>query len=126
MATLRFFAGIYETFSPAQASHFLVHVLTPLHRILDENGDLPPSEAGDKIGESNSPSIRTILKVCLDVDELRNLALEVREFVQAKVGTSEFSRTWEGVRRRVTEKREVRRDARNRMVCENKCSRGCH
>lgn len=115
MATLRFFAGIYETFTSAQASHFLIHVLTPLHRILDENGDLPPSETGGKIGKSThqrwpSSKLRGLL------DELRNLALEVREFIQAKVGTSEFSKAWEGVRRRVNEKREVRRDARNRLV----------
>jgi U3 small nucleolar RNA-associated protein 20 len=36
--------------------------------------------------------------------------------VQSKVGTTDFSRTWETMRRKVSEKRDERRDARNQMV----------
>ena len=49
-------------------------------------------------------------------DEMRQLATEVRDFVQSKVGTTEFSRAWEELRRRVSERREGRKDARNRLV----------
>jgi U3 small nucleolar RNA-associated protein 20 len=40
MAILRFFAGVFEHLSTEQARTFLPHVLNPLHRILDENGEL--------------------------------------------------------------------------------------
>jgi U3 small nucleolar RNA-associated protein 20 len=51
------------------------------------------------------------------VDELRQLATEVRDFVQAKIGTSDFSYAWEGLRKRTKDKRDGRREAKNRMVC---------
>jgi U3 small nucleolar RNA-associated protein 20 len=52
----------------------------------------------------------------MTVDELRQLATEVRDFVQSKVGTTDFSRAWDGLRKRVNERREGRKDARNRLV----------
>jgi hypothetical protein len=52
----------------------------------------------------------------LYLDELRQLATEVRDFVQNKIGSSEFSRTWEDIRKRSGSKREERRDAKHRMV----------
>jgi U3 small nucleolar RNA-associated protein 20 len=51
-----------------------------------------------------------------DSDDLKQLATEVRDFVQNKVGTTEFSKVWEGMRRKVSERREERRDAKNRLV----------
>lgn len=56
------------------------------------------------------------LKLTFDLDELRQLATEVRDFVQNKIGSSEFSRTWEDIRKRSGSKREERRDAKHRMV----------
>ena len=50
------------------------------------------------------------------LDEMRQLATEVRDFVQSRVGTTEFSRAWEKLRRRVSERREGRKDARDRLV----------
>ena len=49
MAILRFFAGVFEHLSTAQARTFLPHVLNPLHRILDENGELA-TKSGDGSG----------------------------------------------------------------------------
>jgi U3 small nucleolar RNA-associated protein 20 len=52
MSILRFFAGVYEHFTPEQAKHFLPHTLNPVYRILDEGGDLASTEAGTGIGKS--------------------------------------------------------------------------
>ena len=51
MAILRFFAGISESFSPEQAKRFLPHILNPVYRILDENGDLATSQGGSGISQ---------------------------------------------------------------------------
>ena len=94
-----------------QAERYLVHVLSPIYRVLDEGGDLT-AESGAQIGElagSSGP-------LALTTDDLKQLATEVRDLVQSKVGTSMFSRTWESMRQRVAGKREERRDARNRLV----------
>jgi len=58
------------------------------------------------------------------LDDLKQLATEVRDFVQNKVGTTEFSRVWEDLRKKVAEKRGERRDAKNVMVRRRSaCSR---
>jgi len=49
-------------------------------------------------------------------DDLRQLGVEVRDFVQTKVGVTDFSRVWENLRRHTTEKREDRRQAKNQLV----------
>lgn len=54
LSILRFFAGMYEHFSPEQARHFLPHVLNPIHRILDEGGDLASTDPGQGLGKAIS------------------------------------------------------------------------
>lgn len=98
MSILRFFAGVYGTFDRRQAAHFLVHLLSPIYRVLDEDGDLAGLDGAGGI------------------DELRQLATEVRDFVQTRVGTTAFSRSWERLRRRVGEVRAGRREKRARMA----------
>jgi U3 small nucleolar RNA-associated protein 20 len=53
-------------------------------------------------------------------DDLRQLGVEVRDFVQTKVGVTDFSRVWENLRRHTTEKREDRRQAKNQLVRSHK------
>lgn len=50
------------------------------------------------------------------VDDLRQLATEVRDFIQTKVGVTDFSRVWESLRRHTSERREGRRQAKNQLV----------
>lgn len=114
MSIIRFFAGAYEHFNPEQAKHFLPHVLNPIYRILDEGGDLSSSDIGSSIGMS-ADEIRPD-SANIASDDLRMLSSEVRDFVQGKVGTTEFSRAWEGLRKRVSERREGRKDSSNRLV----------
>lgn len=52
----------------------------------------------------------------LTTDDLRLLATEVRDFVQTKIGPSDFSQVWESLRKKVRETREGRREEKNRMV----------
>lgn len=95
---LRFFAGAYDVFSETQAKRYSRHVLAPIYRILDEGGDLANVEEDEA------------------VESLKALATEVRDFVQGKIGTSEFSQVWESLRKKVRETREGRREAKNTMV----------
>ncbi|WVQ94326.1 hypothetical protein IAU59_001405 [Kwoniella sp. CBS 9459] len=97
LSILRFFAGVYEHLSKEQGRTYLVHILSPVYRILDEGGDLANTEDSQ-------------------IDDLRTLATQVREFVQTKAGTSAFSSTWEKLRRSTVSRREERRDQRNKMV----------
>lgn len=97
---LRFFAGITQAFSVSQARHYLPHILNPIYRILDEGGDLQGLE-----GES--------------IDQLRKLTIEIRDFVQDKVGTTAFSKTWEQVRRKTFKKRKERKDHRDQLVIKD-------
>jgi U3 small nucleolar RNA-associated protein 20 len=50
------------------------------------------------------------------------LGVEVRDFVQTKVGVTDFSRVWENLRRHTTEKREDRRQAKNQLVSPHSLS----
>jgi U3 small nucleolar RNA-associated protein 20 len=102
----RFFAGVYDVLSELQAKQFSRHVLAPIYRVLDEEGDLANME--DAIGEFRPSS--------LILDDLRQLATEVRDFVQAKIGPTDFSQVWESLRKKVRETREGRREEKNRMV----------
>ncbi|EJT46124.1 hypothetical protein A1Q1_05335 [Trichosporon asahii var. asahii CBS 2479] len=97
---LRFFAGITQAFTAQQARHYLPHILNPIYRILDEGGDLQGLE-----GES--------------IDALRKLTIEIRDFVQEKVGTTAFGRTWEQVRRKTFAKRKQRKDFRDQLVIKD-------
>jgi hypothetical protein len=63
-----------------------------------------------------SASIMRMNQIDTDAEELRQLAMEVREFVQNKVGTTEFSRVWEGLRKKVVAKRGERRQKGQVMV----------
>ncbi|WVF66714.1 hypothetical protein IAT40_001456 [Kwoniella sp. CBS 6097] len=97
LSILRFFAGVYEHLNKEQGRTYLVHILSPVYRILDEGGDLANTEDSQ-------------------IDDLRTLATQVREFVQTKAGSSAFSSTWEKLRRSTVSRREERRDQRNKMV----------
>ncbi|WWD16787.1 hypothetical protein CI109_101219 [Kwoniella shandongensis] len=97
LSILRFFAGVYEALDPQQAKGFLIHILSPVYRILDEGGDL------GTVDDSQ-------------IDELRQLATQIREFVQTKVGPTPFSIVWEKLRKATQSKREGRREDRVRMA----------
>ncbi|WVW79710.1 hypothetical protein I302_101680 [Kwoniella bestiolae CBS 10118] len=97
LSILRFFAGVYEALSAKQGKTYLMHILSPIYRILDEGGDLAKTEDGQ-------------------IDELRQLSMQIREFVQSKAGTSAFSSVWEKLRRSTINRREGRREDRVKLA----------
>lgn len=117
MAILRFFAGVVEHLNQDQARSFLVHVLNPIHRITDESGDLAAAQ-GEGLGERLSWTCPVKRTMIYGTDDLRQLATEVRDFVQNKVGVTDFSRVWEGLRRHTSERREGRRQAKHQLVSD--------
>ncbi|OCF30821.1 U3 small nucleolar RNA-associated protein 20 [Kwoniella heveanensis BCC8398] len=108
LSILRFFAGVYEHLSKEEGRTYLVHILSPVYRILDEGGDLANTE--------DSQIVQQLTARPETADDLRTLATQVREFVQTKAGSSAFSSTWEKLRRSTVSRREERRDQRNKMV----------
>lgn len=60
MSILRFFAGVLEHLDVRQARRFLLHVLNPIHRILDESGDLAV-EAGSQMGQWTALPVGDVL-----------------------------------------------------------------
>ncbi|WRT65418.1 uncharacterized protein IL334_002361 [Kwoniella shivajii] len=100
LSILRFFAGVYESLSAKQGKGYLMHILSPVYRILDEGGDLAKTED-------------------TQIEELRQLAMQIREFVQTKAGTSAFSSVWEKLRRATITKREGRREDRVKLAITN-------
>ncbi|WWC98879.1 hypothetical protein V866_005773 [Kwoniella sp. B9012] len=97
LSILRFFAGVYEALSAKQGKTYLMHILSPIYRILDEGGDLAKNEDGQ-------------------VEELRQLSMQIREFVQSKAGTSAFSTVWEKLRRSTINRREGRREEKVKLA----------
>lgn len=118
MCILRFFAGTFDSLNRAQARSFLPHILGPVYRILDEDGDLAGLITPKTGGNANGGAVDGFGTPLggNGVDELRTLATEVRDFVQAKVGTTAFSKAWEALRRRVGERRADRREKRQQMA----------
>ncbi|WWC59942.1 uncharacterized protein I303_102505 [Kwoniella dejecticola CBS 10117] len=97
LSILRFFAGVYESLSPKQGKVYLMHILSPVYRILDDGGDLAKTDDAQ-------------------IEELRQLAIQVREFVQSKAGSSAFSSVWEKLRRATITKREGRREDKVKLA----------
>nr|XP_019012391.1 U3 small nucleolar RNA-associated protein 20 [Kwoniella pini CBS 10737]OCF51172.1 U3 small nucleolar RNA-associated protein 20 [Kwoniella pini CBS 10737] len=91
LSILRFFAGIYELLNKRQGKIYLIHILSPIYRILDENGDLIKTDDSQ-------------------IEELRQLSIQIREFIQKKSGSSSFSSVWEKLKKLTLKKRENRKE----------------
>ncbi|WWC87549.1 uncharacterized protein L201_002439 [Kwoniella dendrophila CBS 6074] len=100
LSILRFFAGVYEALSAKQGKVYLMHILSPVYRILDEGGDLSKTDDSQ-------------------IEELRQLSIQIREFVQSKAGTSAFSSVWEKLRRSTITKRESRKEDKVKFSITN-------
>ncbi|KNZ75043.1 U3 small nucleolar RNA-associated protein 20 [Termitomyces sp. J132] len=89
LAILRWFAAMATHMEPSYLEKFLVHILTPLYRLLEE----------DAINDSH-------------MDELKTLATELQDLLQGKVGASQFSTTYNQIRQSVLGVRRDRKAAR--------------
>ncbi|EJD40333.1 hypothetical protein AURDEDRAFT_146375 [Auricularia subglabra TFB-10046 SS5] len=93
---LKFFAAMANHMPPAQTTKFLLHILAPVQRILDE----------DTIADA-------------PMDALKALASEVQDLVQKKVGTTAFTEVYSSLRNRALNVRRERKEARALLVATN-------
>ncbi|KAG6897519.1 hypothetical protein C0992_000745 [Termitomyces sp. T32_za158] len=89
LAVLRWFAAMTTFMEVSDVEKFLVHILTPLNRLLEE----------DAIRDSQ-------------MDEVKILATELQDLLQGKVGATRFSTTYNQIRQSVLEVRRGRKAAR--------------
>jgi len=96
LSVLRWFAAMASYMDPSRLEIFLVHILSPVYRITED----------DTIRDSH-------------MDELKTLAVELQELIQAKVGTTKFANAYSRIRQNVLSVRQDRRTARVMQVTAN-------
>ncbi|KAI0090560.1 armadillo-type protein [Irpex rosettiformis] len=85
----RWFAAMVSFLEGPEVERFLVHILSPLYRIAED----------DTIRDSH-------------MDELKTLAVELQDLVQVKVGTTAFSNVYNRIRQKTLGVRRERKTAR--------------
>ncbi|KAI0333223.1 hypothetical protein GY45DRAFT_1319830 [Cubamyces sp. BRFM 1775] len=88
-AVLKWFAAMVSYMEASQVERFLIHILSPVYRIIED----------DTIRDSQ-------------MDEIKTLAIELQDLVQGKVGTTKFANVYNTIRQKVLEVRRERRTAR--------------
>ncbi|KAF9479084.1 hypothetical protein BDN70DRAFT_879151 [Pholiota conissans] len=96
LAGLRWFAAMASHMEAARLEKFLVHILTPVYRITED----------DTIRDSQ-------------MEELKTTAIELQDLVQAKVGTTKFANVYNQIRQSVLGLRRERKVARVLQVTTN-------
>ncbi|KAF8058584.1 armadillo-type protein [Lyophyllum atratum] len=93
LSVLRWFAAMTAHMDAGRLEKFLVHILTPVYRILED----------DTIRDAQ-------------MEELKTLATELQDLLQSKVGTTKFSTTYNQIRQGVLGVRRERKAARATQV----------
>ncbi|KAF9555058.1 hypothetical protein CPC08DRAFT_643460 [Agrocybe pediades] len=89
LAGFRWFAAMASYMEAARLEQFLVHILTPVYRVTED----------DTIRDSQ-------------MEELKTTAVELQDLVQAKVGTTKFATVYNQIRQSVLGVRRERKVAR--------------
>ncbi|KAJ7650292.1 armadillo-type protein [Roridomyces roridus] len=92
LAALRWFAAMASYMDGPRLEKFLVHILTPAYRIVED----------DTIRDTQ-------------MDELKTICIELQELVQSKVGTTKFSGVYNQIRQGVL---GVQRDRKAKQVLQ--------
>ncbi|KZV87291.1 hypothetical protein EXIGLDRAFT_773803 [Exidia glandulosa HHB12029] len=92
-SAMKFFAAMASHMEPAQTARFLLHILAPVQRVLDEDTIADPS-----------------------MDALKTLATEVQDLVQKQVGTTAFTEVYSRLRNKAMAVRRDRKEAKALMV----------
>lgn len=103
---------------PTKVELFLVHILTPLYRITDDDTIRDPHMGMFFIPFTSIFSIVTIRFVRV-TDELKTTATELQDLVQQKVGTTKFANVYNEIRQNVLGVQRERRAARITRVATN-------
>ncbi|CCM06042.1 uncharacterized protein FIBRA_08288 [Fibroporia radiculosa] len=88
-SVLKWFAAMVSHMEASQTMQFLVHILSPVYRIAEDDTIRDPQ-----------------------ITELKSLAVELQDLVQAKVGTTQFANVYNRIRQGVLSVRRERRNAR--------------
>ncbi|KAF9461849.1 armadillo-type protein [Collybia nuda] len=96
LSALRWFAAMTSYMAPKKIEKFLVHILTPVYRLIED----------DTIRDSQ-------------MEELKTLATELQDLVQNKVGTTKFSAAYNQIRQGVLGVRRERKAAKVLQVTTN-------
>ncbi|KAI5987597.1 armadillo-type protein [Pisolithus albus] len=96
LSVFRFFAAMTSHMDGPQLERFLPHILTPVHRIIEED------------------TMRDAA-----IDELKATATELMDLVQTKVGTTAFANVYNRIRQSVLSVRQERRVARATQATTN-------
>ncbi|KDR69878.1 hypothetical protein GALMADRAFT_255731 [Galerina marginata CBS 339.88] len=96
LAGLRWFAAMTSHMEASRLEQFLVHILTPVYRLTED----------DTIRDSQ-------------IEELKTTAVELQDLVQAKVGTTKFANVYNQIRQSVLGVRRERKVARVLLASTN-------
>lgn len=103
----RWFAAMVTFMEPEIVERFLTHILAPVYRIAEDD-TIRDAHMGMSLWSS---FIKDLIHQ-IPTEELKTLALELQEMVQAKVGTTKFSAVYGRIRQQVVGIRRERRIAR--------------
>ncbi|EPQ55348.1 hypothetical protein GLOTRDRAFT_61301 [Gloeophyllum trabeum ATCC 11539] len=96
VSVFKWFAAMSSFLPKERLEQFLVHILTPVYRIVEDETIRDPH-----------------------MEELKTLAIELQDLVRDKVGTTAFANTYNKIRQGVLEVRRERKTARAMLVATN-------
>ncbi|KAF8883245.1 armadillo-type protein [Infundibulicybe gibba] len=96
LAVLKWFAAMVSHMEPARVEPFLVHILTPVYRLGDDDTIRDPQ-----------------------MDELKTIAIELQDLIQEKVGPVKFSNIYNQIRQSTLSVRRERKVARAVQMTTN-------
>lgn len=96
----------------ASLETYLVHILTPVYRILDDD-----TIHDNLMGRLNFVSLTPLTYRSCHVGDLKTLAQELLELVQTQVGTTKFADVYNRIRQGVTTIRRERKTEKDVQVC---------
>ncbi|SCV68516.1 BQ2448_637 [Microbotryum intermedium] len=99
---LRWFATVISHLDKSHLERFLIQMATPIFRISED-----PNAQDPQMGKLPPP----LFLRAVSTAELQNLAREVQELLQSKVGTTVYSNVHSTIRQRAAERRNERKTA---------------
>ncbi|KAJ4487801.1 armadillo-type protein [Lentinula aciculospora] len=96
VAVIRWFAAMTSFLDAAVLERFLVHILSPIYRLIEDDTIRDPK-----------------------MTEMKDNAVELRDLVQSKVGTTKFSTVYNQIRQNVVALQRERREAKILHIATN-------
>ncbi|KAK0463186.1 armadillo-type protein [Desarmillaria tabescens] len=113
LSVLRWFAAMASFLEPKRLEMFLVHILSPVYRIIEDD-TIRDQQMGTSLY-----SYLFDAKLTSVLDELKTLATELQDLVQSRVGPGAFSAIYNQIRQGVLGVRRERKAVRALQVATN-------